>query len=72
MKMYKAIIAAAFVLGIILTVFIYQAVTIYQLRTQVATDHTTLTQVVDFLNKATQAPTPTPQAVQQAPAPTKK
>lgn len=45
----------AFVLGIFLTVFTYQAATIYQLRTQVATDHTTLTQVVNFLNTQLQA-----------------
>ena len=70
--MYKSIIASAFVLGIILTVFAYQAVTIYQLRTQVATDHATLTQVVDFLNKATQTPTQAPQVVQPTPASVKK
>ena len=49
--MKKSIIAGAFVLGIILTVFAYQAITIFQLRTQIANDHTTLTQVVDFLNQ---------------------
>lgn len=50
-EMKKTIIASAFVLGIILTVFAYQAITIYQLRSQIANDHTTLTQVVDFLNQ---------------------
>lgn len=50
-KMKKTIIAGAFVLGIILTVFAYQAITIFQLRTQIANDHVTLTQVVDFLNQ---------------------
>jgi Tfp pilus assembly protein PilE len=56
----------SFIVGVILTVFTYQALTIYQLRTQIANDHATLTQVVDFLNQniqqaqkgtATQTPT---------------
>ena len=41
----------SFVVGVFLTVFVYQALTIYQLRTQVGNDHITLTQVVDFLNQ---------------------
>ncbi len=45
------VIVLAFVLGIVITVFTYQAVTVYQLRAQVANDHVTLTQVVDFLNQ---------------------
>ena len=52
--MKKTIIGAAFILGIILTVFAYQAITVYQLRSQEATDHATLTQVVDFLNQSIQ------------------
>ena len=55
MKLYKTIIASAFVLGVILTVFIYQAVTVYQLRSQTEVDHATLTQVVNFLNSQLQA-----------------
>ena len=42
---------SAFVVGIVLTVFVYQAYTIFSLRTQIANDHVTLTQVVDFLNQ---------------------
>lgn len=66
---------AAFVLGVILTVFSYQALTIYQLRTQISNDHVTLTQVVDFLNQNIQQAQQ--KAVQggqqvQAPAPVKK
>ena len=75
--MKKTIVASAFVLGIILTVFVYQAFTIFQLRAQIATDHVTLTQVVDFLNQniqqaqqkavangaQVQAPAPTPTSV---------
>ena len=70
--MKKSIIAVAFVVGVMLTVFAYQAVTVFQLRSQVANDHATLTQVVDFLNQniqqnqqksvsgsQVQAPTPT-------------
>ena len=53
MKTYQLAIAA-FALGIILTVFCYQAVTIYQLRSSVADDHAALTQVVDFLNSQIQ------------------
>lgn len=49
--MKKGIIITAFVVGVILTIFVYQAVTIFQLRSQVAGDHATLTQVVDFLNQ---------------------
>lgn len=45
----------AFALGIILTVFSYQAYTIYQLRTTVADDHANLQQVVTFLNTQIQA-----------------
>jgi len=42
---------SAFVVGVVLTVFVYQAYTIFSLRTQIANDHATLTQVVDFLNQ---------------------
>ena len=80
--MKKGIIATAFVLGVMLTIFAYQAITIFQLRSQIATDHVTLTQVVDFLNqniqqaqqKAVQQenqPQPVTKTV-QAPAPAKK
>lgn len=53
MKIYKIILA--FVTGVILTVFVYQAVTIYQLRSQVALDHANLNTVVNFLNTQIQA-----------------
>jgi Tfp pilus assembly protein PilE len=53
--MKKGIVAAAFIVGVILTVFVYQAVTIFQMRKQIANDHTTLIQVVDFLNQNIQA-----------------
>lgn len=45
------VVIASFIVGVSLTVFVYQALTIYQLRNQVANDHVTLTQVVDFLNQ---------------------
>ena len=71
MKLY--IIIATFIAGVILTVFTYQAVTIYELRTVVAQDHSTVLQVVDFLNKATQGTQAQPAQPQtQAPAPAKK
>ena len=47
----SSIIITAFVLGVLLTVFTYQAITVFQYRTQAASDHATLTQVVDFLNQ---------------------
>jgi len=66
------IIIGAFVVGVMLTVFAYQAVTVFQYRTQAANDHATLTQVVDFLNQniqqAQQKAVPSNQQV-QAPAP---
>ena len=43
-----------FFIGIILTVFCYQAYTIYELRAEVATDHSTLSSVVNYLNSAIQ------------------
>jgi hypothetical protein len=49
------VIFCAFGLGVILSVFGYQAFTIYQLRTTVAADHNTITAVVDFLNSQIQA-----------------
>ncbi|MDD5165333.1 MAG: hypothetical protein PHG25_02235 [Candidatus Pacebacteria bacterium] len=49
------IVSFAFVAGVILTVFSYQATTIYQLRAQMANDHATLAQVVDFINQGIQA-----------------
>ena len=55
MKKYLFLILPAFIIGIVLTVFTYQAVTVYQLRTQAANDHAVLTQVVDFLNNQLQA-----------------
>jgi len=45
------IVIVSFLVGVFLTVFVYQALTIFQLRNQVANDHVTLTQVVDFLNQ---------------------
>ncbi len=53
MKLYAFLIP--FVLGAFLTVFVYQAFTIYQLRSIVADDHANLTQVVNFLNTQIQA-----------------
>lgn len=49
------VITLAFVVGVIITVFSYQAVTIYQLRAQIVNDHITLAQVVDFINQGIQA-----------------
>ena len=46
-----ATIVGAFVAGIIVTVFSYQAYTIYEFRAQITNDHAALTQVVDFLNQ---------------------
>ena len=71
-KMNKTVIASAFVLGAILAGLGYQTMIVYQLRNQVETDHTTLTQVVTFLNNVTQPPAPTPQAVQATTTPKKK
>ena len=66
----------SFIVGVVLTVFTYQALTIYQLRTQIANDHTTLTQVVDFLNQniqqAQKGTTAQTQATQQTTTTTKK
>lgn len=45
------VVIVSFIVGVFLTVFVYQALTIFQLRNQVANDHVTLTQVVDFLNQ---------------------
>lgn len=53
MKIYAFLIP--FVLGAFLTVFVYQAFTIYQLRSVVAEDHVNITQVVNFLNTQIQA-----------------
>ena len=53
MRIYTLIFA--FVIGIILTVFTYQAFTIYQLRSVVAADHADLGNVVNFLNQQIQA-----------------
>ncbi len=68
----SAVIFSSFVVGVMLTVFTYQAITIFQLRGQIANDHATLTQVVDFLNQniqqAQQKAVPSGQTV-QAPAP---
>ena len=49
------IVLLAFITGVIITVFSYQALTIYQIRAQVINDHATLLQVVDFLNQNIQA-----------------
>ena len=51
MKNLIILIASAFVAGVILTVFTYQAFTVYQLRSQAQTDHTTILQIVNFLNQ---------------------
>ena len=52
--MTKTILFSAFVLGIILTVFVYQSFTIYELRTQVSNDEVTLNQIVTYLNQSIQ------------------
>ena len=64
MKMNKTIIASVFVLGVILAGLVYQTMIVYQLRNQVETDHTTITQIVTFLNNVTQPPIPAPQPIQ--------
>ncbi len=64
-SMRTAVITFSFIAGVVLTVFIYQAVTIYQLRSVVAEDHVTITNVVNFLNEQIQAANP--QAKAQAP-----
>ncbi len=71
MKIY--IIIASFIIGVVLTVFTYQAITIYQLRTIVSQDHNTVVQIVDFLNKSMQG-SQTQQSSTPAsnPAPAKK
>ncbi len=48
MKIYSILVP--FTLGVFLTVFVYQAYTIYQLRSVVASNQATLSQVVGFLN----------------------
>lgn len=53
MRLYTLIFA--FVLGIILTVFTYQAFTIYQLRSVVERNSADLANVVNFLNTQIQA-----------------
>ncbi|MES2409375.1 MAG: hypothetical protein V4509_03685 [Patescibacteria group bacterium] len=75
MKLYSII--TAFIIGVLLTVFCYQAYTIYQLRSVVADDHATTQSVVNFLNSQIQASQTasgkSPQAQQQAQvAPTPK
>ncbi len=55
MKKYSVIILPAFILGIILTVFTYQAITIRNLKVQAESDHAALVQVVTFLNNQIQA-----------------
>ncbi len=57
-NMKLSVIIFSFVMGVILTVFAYQAYTIYQLRTLVANDHATLQNVVNFLNTQIQAANP--------------
>lgn len=52
MKIYG--ILTSVVLGAFVIVFLYQAVTIYQLRTKVNDDRILLTQVVTFLNSQIQ------------------
>lgn len=52
---FSLIVGIPFMCGVILTVFVYQAWVIYQIRAQVINDHTTLMQVVDFLNKGIQS-----------------
>jgi len=61
-------VVSAFIAGIILTVFSYQAYTIYQFRSQIENDHATLVQVVDFLNQNIQQAQQAQQTQQKAPA----
>jgi Tfp pilus assembly protein PilE len=72
MKSNIILIVSAFVLGIILTVFTYQAVTIYQLRGESATDHTTILQIVNFLNQNIQQAQQAQQAQNAAVAPSQR
>ncbi len=53
MKIYTFLLP--FTLGVFLAVFIYQAFTIYQLRSVVASDHAAVNQIVGFLNTQIQA-----------------
>ncbi len=46
---------SAFVAGVMLTIFFYQAYVIYTLQSTVANDHATITQVVSFINSQMQA-----------------
>ena len=55
MKNNLSIILISFVLGVLFSVSIYQAVTIYKFRKMVNEDHATLIQVVNFLNTQIQA-----------------
>ncbi len=65
MSIYTKIIGA-FILGIILTIFTYQAYTIYQYTSILAADHATLGQVVNYLQSANKT------TATQAPAEAKK
>ncbi len=61
-----------FAVGVILTVFVYQAITVYEFRSEVSQDHTTLTQVVSFLNQNIQQAQATQPSQASASASTKK
>jgi Tfp pilus assembly protein PilE len=63
------VVIVSFIVGVFLTVFVYQALTIFQLRNQVANDHVTLTQVVDFLNQNIQQAQQKTGTTQQVSAP---
>ena len=63
-----SIVVGAFVAGVIITVFSYQAYTVYQFRSVVTNEHATLTQIVDFLNQNIQQAQQAQQAQQKAPA----
>jgi hypothetical protein len=67
MKIYVLLIP--FVVGVFLTVFVYQAVTIFQLRKTVSEDHANLTQVINFLNNQIQAAQAQQQPVKASPSP---
>lgn len=64
MKIYTFLIP--FVLGVFLTIFVYQAMTIYELRSAVSADHTTITQIVNFLNTQTKPAQGTTKPVESA------
>ena len=60
------VVISAFTAGIIITVFVYQAITVYKVKAQSDTDHAVLTQVVNFINQGIQAQQQAQQQAEQA------